>query len=267
VATYRAQETERPDGLFHDPLAARLAGDRGRKIADAMPYPKIMYWILVVRTVAIDRLITHAIERGADTVLNLGAGLDTRPYRMKLPASLRWIEVDFPDMIAYKNEILSAETPACRLERIAADLSDIPARRKLFAQIGEASKEVAVITEGLIPYLSADDAANLSADLYAVPSFRSWIQDYRQGGIRRLASRRMRNVMKDSPFKFEVDDSIGFFQKQGWAVGENILAAEESIRIGRPFPFIFPWGLLMIAVPPRVKEKWRKSAGYLMYRK
>src|SRR6185369_17641435 len=33
VATYRAQETARPDALFKDPFAERLAGERGRAIA------------------------------------------------------------------------------------------------------------------------------------------------------------------------------------------------------------------------------------------
>ena len=37
VATYRAWETARPDALFHDPLAARLAGEHGPAIAAMMP--------------------------------------------------------------------------------------------------------------------------------------------------------------------------------------------------------------------------------------
>src|SRR5262249_23317383 len=37
AAHYRALETERRDALFRDPLAARLAGERGRAIAKAMP--------------------------------------------------------------------------------------------------------------------------------------------------------------------------------------------------------------------------------------
>jgi O-methyltransferase involved in polyketide biosynthesis len=31
VAMYRAQESARPDALFHDPWAERLGGDRGRR--------------------------------------------------------------------------------------------------------------------------------------------------------------------------------------------------------------------------------------------
>ena len=95
VASDRALEGERPDALFRDPLAAVLAGEKGRRIAESMPNRRAMTFVMALRTTAIDRLIASAIERGADTVLNLGAGLDTRPYRLQLPASLRWVEADF----------------------------------------------------------------------------------------------------------------------------------------------------------------------------
>jgi methyltransferase (TIGR00027 family) len=267
VATYRAQESERPDALFHDPMAARLAGERGIKIAASMPFPKIMNWILVIRTVAIDRLILKAIDQGADTVINLGTGLDTRPYRMKLPSTLRWIEVDFPHIIDYKNETLSSDKPVCRLERLAVDLSDLKERRGLFERIGRESRNVLVITEGVIPYLSTDDAAALSADLFAIPSFRYWIQDYRQGGLQQWAPRRMKEVMKDAPFKFDAPDWLGFFTKQGWSIGENVLAWDESRRVHRPFPFLFPWTLVFLVLPRKMKQKAREASGYVMYTK
>ena len=81
VATYRADESTRPDALFRDELAGILAGERGRRIADAMPYPKIIAWGMVIRTVSVDALIQRAITLGIDTVINLGAGLDTRRGR------------------------------------------------------------------------------------------------------------------------------------------------------------------------------------------
>src|SRR5436853_7717232 len=85
VAHYRAEESARPDALFQDPYAQRLAGERGRRIANAMGRTsKYTRWTLVIRTVVIDRFILEAVAAGADTVLNLGAGLDSRPYRLTL---------------------------------------------------------------------------------------------------------------------------------------------------------------------------------------
>src|SRR2546427_252302 len=97
VALYRAMESERPDALFRDPYARRLAGERGERIVASMRRGRAMAWPMIVRTAVLDELILRAIERdGVDTVLNLAAGLDTRPYRLPLPSSLRWVEADFP---------------------------------------------------------------------------------------------------------------------------------------------------------------------------
>src|SRR5690349_10113943 len=80
IAHHRATESQRPDALFRDPLALRLAGQRGRDIASSMPAAAVTGWMVVLRTVVIDAFIQQAIAGGADAILNLGAGLDTRPY-------------------------------------------------------------------------------------------------------------------------------------------------------------------------------------------
>src|ERR1700684_1716122 len=102
VAALRGREGKRADAVFHDPLSAALAGRRGLKIAASMPRSALVAWSMAVRTSAIDLLINEALEMGIDSVLNLGAGLDTRPYRLRLPARLRWIEVDFPNIVELK---------------------------------------------------------------------------------------------------------------------------------------------------------------------
>src|SRR5690242_7607893 len=109
IAYYRALESERAEALFRDPLAVLLAGERGREIAAAMPLPSMTRQIVVIRTCVIDNLIRFAIGQGVDAILNLGAGLDTRPYRMNLPESLLWIEADYPHVIEVKEARLSAE--------------------------------------------------------------------------------------------------------------------------------------------------------------
>jgi methyltransferase (TIGR00027 family) len=138
VATYRANEGLRPDALFADPLAERLVEGRGRAIAEAMPGGEFTAWMIAIRTCIIDRQIEDAVAAGIDTVLNLGAGLDTRPYRMELPPTLHWIEVDFASTIDFKEERLAGEKPRCRLDRRRVDLSDADARRALLAEIDTA---------------------------------------------------------------------------------------------------------------------------------
>src|SRR5688500_4995715 len=90
VAIFRAEESERPDAIFHDPFARRLAGERGEQIAAAIEFSRSHSWTFVARTFLFDRYIAQHVTQQFDTVLNLAAGLDTRPYRMTLPPSLKW---------------------------------------------------------------------------------------------------------------------------------------------------------------------------------
>src|SRR5436309_8828650 len=179
-------ESQRPDALFRDPYARRLAGARGAQILAALPRGHTWAWPMIVRTAVLDELILRAIERdGVDTVLNLAAGLDTRPYRLPVPPSLRWVEADFPDVIAYKQEQLTGERPVCAVEHEGIDLTDVGRRRALFGRIGAAARQVLVVSEGLLVYLTPQQVAALAADLAAPSSFRWWLMD--------LASPRLRS--------------------------------------------------------------------------
>lgn len=132
AAVFRARESDRPDALFRDPVARRLAGERGEQIANTLPYGDRYSWSFVTRTQVIDQLIHDQIQQGVDMVINLAAGLDARPYRMVLPPSFHWIEVDLPEIIHYKEKVLEGEKPAGNLERIGLDLVNGSARRDLF---------------------------------------------------------------------------------------------------------------------------------------
>jgi len=153
VAAYRAIETERPNALFQDPFASALAGQRGMEIAKGMANSDGSSWSVAVRTCIIDAYIQSAIQSGIGTVLNLGAGLDTRPYRMDLLQSIHWIEVDVPKIIDHKESILKDAEPRCELERFRIDLSDDSTRRDFLSSIDSRSKNVLVLTEGVVPYL------------------------------------------------------------------------------------------------------------------
>ncbi|HWB83956.1 MAG TPA: SAM-dependent methyltransferase [Bryobacteraceae bacterium] len=174
VAGYRAIETARPDALIRDPWAARLAGDRGMAIARSVPGVEWAAIGISMRFEMVDELLLHALERtGARTVVNLGAGLDTRPWRLNLPPGLRWIEADFPAMLKYKAERLADHAPRCRLDRIAADLTNPLERRRVFAAV---DVPAVMITEGLLMYLSAevvDALAKESAEF----GISAWVLD------------------------------------------------------------------------------------------
>jgi methyltransferase (TIGR00027 family) len=266
VADYRAKEGGRTGAAFNDPLASVLAGERGRRIARSMPRGALVRWGVVVRTSAIDRLIHEALESGVDAVLNLGAGLDTRPYRMKLPAQLRWIEMDFSNIVQLKNSSLVEHQPVCRLERVAADLLDRASRDELFARYSATAKNILVITEGVIPFLANDDVAGLARDLFAIPSIRCWIQDFDNAGKRALP-KGWAKKLKAAPYKFQVTDWFEFFKRLGWRPNTLITSAEESERIGRPYPWDIPFGLIMRALPKDMRRKILSLSGAVLMAK
>src|SRR5487761_1046958 len=191
VAYFRALESERSDALFRDPYAKRLAGDLGIRIANTLPGGNKQEWAWVARTYLFDEFLRRVIQGGADVVLNLAAGLDARPYRMDLSASLLWIEVDFPDVISYKASILAGEQPRCQLERICLDLSDASARTSLFRDLSRGFKKIAVISEGLLIYFGNDEVISLARDLSENTAFCNWIIDLASPSQLKLMQRSM----------------------------------------------------------------------------
>lgn len=218
VAVYRAMESERPDPVFRDPYARRLAGPRGQEIMEKVRVAKRHAWSYTARTYLIDTFVTQEIANGADMIVNLAAGLDTRPYRMQLPSSLQWIEVDLPELIAYKEDILRSERPVCRLERVRLDLSNVNARRALFGELGKRAKRVMAISEGLIVYLTADEVRELGKDLAAQPAFQRWATDLVSPGLLKMLQKQIGTPLQaaGAPLKFAPAEGPSFFTTCGW---------------------------------------------------
>lgn len=266
VAVYRARETERSDALFRDPLAAKLAGERGKQIEGKMSQSHYVEWSVVIRTHIIDAYISALIKEGLDTVVNIGAGLDTRPYRMNLPANLHWIEIDFPHMIELKSERLADEKPRCRLERISLDLSKEAERAQIFSKINSQGKNILAITEGVTPYLSNENVASLAKALRDQPNFRHFITDYNSPKLQKyLNSRRRQREMQNAPFIFNPPAWNEFYAEQGWRVREMRYIGEESEKLGRPAPH--PWWVKLMfrtIVPAEKKVESHRMNGYAL---
>jgi methyltransferase (TIGR00027 family) len=269
VAHYRAVESERPDALFHDPLAERLAGERGKKIAEHLPMPFMTGWILAIRTTIIDEFIQRAIAEGADTILNLGAGLDTRPYRMDLPAQLHWIEADYPAMIEFKEERLGGEKPRCNLERIKIDLSADAERREMLARIDAGSQKLLVLAEGVLPYLPAEQVGALADDLHMLDRIVYWIVEYQSPEVIKYRDRGgMQEKLRNAPFKFRPDDWFGFFAQHSWRQKETRYLSDQGDKLHRPIPFP-PLAKVMIAVrtlfaSKENREQFRRFSAYIL---
>jgi methyltransferase (TIGR00027 family) len=242
VATYRARESSRKNALFHDPLAERLSGERGRAIARAAS--RHSEWALVTRTKVIDDYVLASVAEGSDVIMNLACGFDTRPYRLPLPAELRWVEADLPALISEKEGLLRDEKPRCRLERIALDLSDRAARSAFFARHTEGVKKVTVITEGLVIYLTDVMVADLARDLIACGPVAEWILDFNSPRITRDMMKRMAKMLEHAPFQFAPANGVAFFEALGWKPHELRSLFHEGARLKRLPLWMRPFALL-----------------------
>jgi methyltransferase (TIGR00027 family) len=265
VAFYRAMESERPDAVFRDPHARTLAGERGERIVRKLRRGRAMGTPMIVRTAVFDEIIVDRVKRESiGLVLNLAAGLDARPYRLPLPASLEWVEADLPGIIAYKTEKLAAETPVCRLERVGIDLREGEERRRLFARLSERAERALVISEGLLIYLAPEDVGSLARDLHAARSFRFWLTDIASPKVFKVMKRSWGKHLKaaGAPFRFAPAEGGEFFRPFGWKEVEFHNLLEESRRLNRPMPMdwlIRFWEVIAPRRTARKMEQWRSG--------
>ena len=87
------------------------------------------------------------------TVLHLGCGLDARVFRVDPPPSVRWFEVDRPEVIALRAQ-LYPERPGTRT--IATSVTD----RQWLEAIPD-DQPALVVAEGLVMYLSEEEGLAL----------------------------------------------------------------------------------------------------------
>lgn len=269
VAFYRSQESERPDALFNDRFAKKLVDARAEKIAKHLDKssPHTRHNV-VIRTVIIDRFIEKLIADGVDAVVNLGAGLDSRPFRMKFSKNIHWIEIDYPHVINYKKEKLKDSSPQVSLEQIALDLSVRHDRQRIFTEIANKFNSVLVITEGVLPYLTEDQVSELSEDLMMVPNFKFWITDYIAAHVYKyIQTKDRKKKMINAPFQFFPKDWMGFFSSRNWMVHDIQYIGEEAEKLNRRMKLPWLYRAILPFLSENSKQGYLKGAGYMILKK
>lgn len=265
---YRAMESDRSDALFHDPWARKLAGPEGEAILHGIPRGKQTAWPMIVRTQVMDELILRAMKDDrVDTVLNLAAGLDARPYRLSLPSSLRWIEADFADVLSYKQEILGSEKPRCTLEFAPVDLTSDAARAEFLTRVGSSAKRAFIITEGLLVYLQPEQVAKLAGDLSRQASFQWWLIDIASPALLKRLAKQWGKALEKSPMIFAPEEGTKFFEPYGWREQEFRSTFEESFRLNRTMPLGRVFRLLGHLYPKKTRERFKRFSGIVLLRR
>ncbi|MEU7146212.1 SAM-dependent methyltransferase [Nocardia sp. NPDC046473] len=174
VAVIRARESARPDRLYDDPLARHFA-DAARRSFATMPEGEqrwarlealadIFFEGRSVGVRLVDDRMVEAVTAGCRQIVILGAGLDTRAFRLTLPADVRFFEIDLPELFAFKEPVLAATVPRYDRTIIASDLRENWSEL-LRANGFRADVPTCWVDEGSLGYLSRDDALRVAETL------------------------------------------------------------------------------------------------------
>ena len=235
MAAIRAAETARPDRLFADPLAGTFAAagglDPGSPPGDRRA-AALRVWV-VGRTVFLDGLLARASQQGCRQVVLLGAGFDARAFRLPWPPGTRCFEVDTPDVLGPKDEVLAAAhaTPGCERVVVPCDLrGDWPAALRTAGL--DPARPAAWIAEGLLVYLAPAEVDRLLAGVTALSAPGSWLgltmttRDPAEPGVPRPGPARLSRAPADP---------ARWLARQGWAA--DVSGLPEVLRAhGRPLP-------------------------------
>ncbi|MEU8559417.1 class I SAM-dependent methyltransferase [Streptomyces anthocyanicus] len=244
VARVRALESEREDALFRDPLAQAFAA-AGGLWPSSPPLPDdeaarrrrlAVAFSIVVRTKFLDDLLEHATASGVRQVVLLGAGMDSRAFRMAWPEGTRLFEVDTPAPLEFKASVLRQERAVAHCERItvAVDLrEDWPSA--LAAAGHDAAIPTAWIGEGLLIYLPEDAVELLLARIgeQSASGSRMGLTLGSRGVIERFAAGAVPGSAASMWVSEMPDDPVGWLAGHGWEASCHTLR-ERVVAYGRP---------------------------------
>jgi O-methyltransferase involved in polyketide biosynthesis len=139
--------------ILGDPMAEEIVGKLGYDCDrfHLSPSPIIS---IAHRARKLDEVARSFVTRHPDAVgLDLGAGLDTRMFRVAPPSTLDWYDIDFPEVIAARQQLLPARANA---HGIGADLTD-----PTWLDAVPTDRPAVIVADGLTAFLTQEDLIRL----------------------------------------------------------------------------------------------------------
>jgi methyltransferase (TIGR00027 family) len=247
VARIRAHESRQDNALFHDPLAEAFAAaggsqergdrvDRGERDEAAKRRWQGVAFSIVVRTRFLDDLLREAVDAGCRQVVLLGAGMDSRAYRLDWPQGTRFFEIDTAEPLEFKESVLQAEgaQPRCERHTVAVDLrEDWPAA--LRAAGHDPAEPTVWIAEGLLIYLPQEAVERLLGQVgeQSAPGSRMGLTLGGRGVLERFG--REAGTAASMWVSEMPEDPVGWLSGLGWDA-RTFTLRERAAAYGRPVP-------------------------------
>lgn len=190
------------------------------------------------------RYIDDVVRREpAKLVVVLGAGLDTRAFRLG-DGSRRFVEVDHPELLAWKEARLPTSEAKGTLERVAVDFS----KQTLASALAHLAtpEPVLVVAEGLLMYLTPSDARTLVETLRTLFPNHTLVADLFSAAFIRKFSAGVQEVLAKhgTAFVHHPESSVGFFEENGYRDVEaqssvELMMAAKGERVPRFVRWLF----------------------------
>lgn len=221
MAVMRRMEHERADAYLRDPHAHLLTGEPAISQVEYCLGIGGPFGVIIGRGRFGDSAVEQAVSAGVRQVVSLGAGSDTRPWRLPLPADLTWYEVDLPGQLDGKTKVFEEAdlAPGCRRECVEADLRQ--AWDRALGAVGhDASKPTAWVAEGLFYYLERPDALAVTDTLtrLSAPGSRVVFDVPHPGFVTDPEKAEFARYMSDrgSPFVGAAEHPAELLRDTGW---------------------------------------------------
>lgn len=222
TAAARSMEDLRDGALFHDPWAADLAGKIGAAWLARLAGNVFGTLPMVIRTRYFDDFLKNGVwQQGIPQVVILAAGLDTRAYRLEWPMDTVCFELDKPEVLAYKQDILDAAgaKPTCHREPISVDLS-INWQDNLVSNGFNASLPAIWLLEGILFYLPNEVTSKILEQVSGLSAAGSRLgfDIVNQLTLTSLLTKAWIDMqaLQGAPWIGWMDDPRGFLAGHGW---------------------------------------------------
>ena len=260
VATARALEAQKPDPLANDPFAGIFCHAVGGSAADVLDGKAPEHQLKTpdsgenfvnfqgARTRYFDDYFRQAADAGARQVVILAAGLDSRAYRLPWPDGTTIFELDQPQVLDFKREVLTAQgaEPSAERREVAVDLRDDWPQALREAGF-DAARPSAWIAEGLLIYLPATVQQQLFTGIDSLASSGSHVAV--EDGVpmpaeafeAAVAAERAARAAGDERLFFQLiyneqhPPAEQWFGEHGWTAVVTPLA-DYLREVGRPVP-------------------------------
>jgi methyltransferase (TIGR00027 family) len=237
----RAWDAAQPQPLCGDAFAASLMSPEADQVWEqfkGFPRPNASN---AARHGIIDEHLREELAKHPEAlVVLLGAGFDTRPFRL---AGGRWIEIDEPAIITYKETNLPAASAPNRLTRVAIEFARESLADKL-ASIGT-HQPTHVVIEGVLMYLTQAQRGELLETLRSLfPHHTIYCDLMRKSFFERYARDVHQKIVGiGATFSDMVEDPETLFTDAGYEVLASTsipLRSARSPDVGIP-PFVVRW--------------------------